>query len=76
MSDGQRALELAERARGESVVLRAAGRGPEDAARSEAMFVQQADRQLTECARRFEDYSERVFAHLHAFSSADGEGTL
>ncbi|MFJ8793503.1 Chromate resistance protein ChrB [Streptomyces sp. NPDC102462] len=137
-ADGvRRALELAERARGESVVLRAAGRGPEDAARFEAMFtaareedwaeftadcgkytaeldkeigkgkftlaeleeeeqslerlrrwhrdlkardvfgarsVQQADRQLTECARRFEDYSERVFAHLHAFSSADAEG--
>lgn len=128
-ADGvQRALGVAERAQGESVVLRAAGRGPQDAARFEAMFTaareedwaeftadcgkytaeldkeigkgkltlaeleeeeqslerlrrwhrdlkardvfgapgaQEADRQLAECARRFEDYSERVFARLH-----------
>jgi hypothetical protein len=132
----QRALELAERADGDTVVLRAAGRDAQDAARFEAMFTaareedwaeftadcgkytveldkeigiekftlaeleeeeqslerlrrwhrelkardvfgapggEQAARQLAECARRFEDYSERVFAHLHAFSSG-GEG--
>ncbi|MFF9127383.1 Chromate resistance protein ChrB [Streptomyces sp. NPDC014889] len=121
----QRALDLAERARGESVVLRAAGREPQDATRFEAMFsaareedwaeftadcgkytaelgkeigkgkftlaeleeeeqslerlrrwhrdlkardvfgaqgAEEAERRLAECARRFEDYSERVFA--------------
>jgi ChrB-like protein len=137
-ADGvRRALELAERAQGESVVLRAAGRGPGDAARFEAMFTAareedwaeftadcgkyiveldkeigkgkftlaeleeeehslerlrrwhrdlkardvfgasgagEAEGQLAECVRRFEDYSERVFAHLHAFSSGTGEG--
>ncbi|MER5689732.1 Chromate resistance protein ChrB [Streptomyces sp. NPDC002205] len=30
------------------------------------------DRQLAECARRFEDYSERVLAHLHAVGTDSG----
>lgn len=139
-ADGvRRALELAERAQGETVVLRAAGREPRDAARFEAMFTAAreedwaeftadcgkytaeldkeiaqrkftlaeleeeeqslerlrrwhrdlkardvfgapggaaADRRLAECARRFEGYSERVFAHLHAFSDgSEGEAS-
>ncbi|MFB6957448.1 Chromate resistance protein ChrB [Streptomyces sp. NPDC056309] len=137
-ADGvRRALELAERAGGESVVLSAAGREPRDAARFEAMFTAareedwgeftadcgkytaeldkeigkgkftlaeleeeeqslerlrrrhrdlrardvfgapggaEADRRLAECVRRFADYSERVFARLHAFSAGTGEG--
>jgi ChrB-like protein len=48
-ADGvQRALQLAERADGERVVLQAAGRGPEDSARFEAMFT----------AAREEDWAE------------------
>ncbi|MEC4017562.1 Chromate resistance protein ChrB [Streptomyces sp. H27-D2] len=41
----RRAIELAERARGEAVVLEAVGRGPDDAARFQAMFTaaRQAD---------------------------------
>jgi hypothetical protein len=130
-ADGiQRAIELAERAQGDAVVLRAAGRSPQDAARFQAMFTAareedwsefladcgkfeaeldkeirnhkftlaeleeeeqslerlrrwhrdlkardvfgasgagDADTRLAACARRFEDYSDRVFAHLHAF---------
>ncbi|MGW1085930.1 Chromate resistance protein ChrB [Streptomyces sp. NPDC002596] len=132
----QRAVQLTERAGGEAVVLRAAGREPADAVRFQAMFTaareedwaefladcgkyeteldkeirhakftlaeleeeeqslerlrhwhrdlkardvfgapgsDAGDRQLAECARRFEDYSERVFAHLHAFGTG-GEG--
>lgn len=128
----QRAVELAERAEGEAVVLRAAGREARDARRFEAMFTAAreeewgeftadcgkylaeldreistakftlaeleeeeqslerlrrwqrdlksrdvfgapgagpAEQRLEECVRRFEDYSERVFAHLHAFST-------
>ncbi|WP_327247814.1 Chromate resistance protein ChrB [Streptomyces sp. NBC_01320] len=136
-ADGvQRAVQLTERAGGEAVVLRAAGREPADAVRFQAMFTaareedwaefladcgkyeteldkeirhakftlaeleeeeqslerlrrwhrdlkardvfgaqgsDAGDRQLAECAGRFEDYSERVFAHLHAFGP-DGEG--
>ncbi|MEV4889290.1 Chromate resistance protein ChrB [Nonomuraea sp. NPDC055795] len=30
-----------------------------------------AEQRLAECARRFEDYSERVFAHLHAFDQGE-----
>ncbi|MBE1608079.1 Chromate resistance protein ChrB [Actinopolymorpha pittospori] len=135
-ADGvQRALELVERAQGESVVLRAAGRGPQDAARFEAMYTAareedwaeftadcgkytgeldkeigkakftlaeleeeeqslerlrrwhrdlkardvfgapssgEAERELAECVRRFEDYSDRVFAHMHAFARSEG----
>jgi hypothetical protein len=32
-----------------------------------------AAEQSAECARRFEDYSERVFAHLHAFGTEPGD---
>ncbi|MFF9591860.1 Chromate resistance protein ChrB [Streptomyces sp. NPDC014646] len=137
-ADGvQRAVELARRAQGETVVLRAAGRGPQDAQRFEAMFTtareedwaefvadcgkytaeldkeigkakftlaeleeeeqslerlrrwhrdlkardvfgapgaEKAERQLAECVSRFEDYGERVFVHLHAFSAGGQEG--
>ncbi|QLJ03063.1 hypothetical protein HZZ00_20130 [Streptomyces sp. NEAU-sy36] len=59
----RRALEPAERAGGESAVLRAAGRAPQGATRFEAMFTARP----AECARRFEDHGERVFAPLHAF---------
>ncbi|MER7786971.1 Chromate resistance protein ChrB [Streptomyces sp. NPDC097640] len=136
-ADGvRRAVELAQRAQGETVTLRAAGREPRDAQRFEAMFTAareedwaeftadcgkytaeldkeigkakftlaeleeeehslerlrrwhcdlkardvfgapgagEAERQLAECARRFEDYSERVFAHLYAFSTGGDE---
>ncbi|MET7519320.1 Chromate resistance protein ChrB [Streptomyces sp. NPDC005480] len=130
----QRALELAERADGEAIVLRASGREAGDAARFQALFTAAreedwaefladcgkyeaeidkeirtakftlaeleeeeqslerlrrwhrdlkardvfgapgaaaAEQRLAECARRFEDYTERVFTALHAF----GPGT-
>jgi flagellar biosynthesis regulator FlaF len=132
-ADGiQRAIELAERAQGEAVVLRAAGRSQTDAARFQAMFTAareedwaefladcgkyeaeldkeirtakftlaeleeeeqslerlrrwhrdlkardvfgapgagEAEQRLAACTQRFEDYSDRVFAHLHAFGT-------
>ncbi|MFC5719427.1 Chromate resistance protein ChrB [Streptomyces gamaensis] len=133
----QRALELADRAQGETIVLRAAGREPDDAARFQEMFTAareedwaefladcgkytaeldkeirnakftlaeleeeeqslerlrrwhrdlkardvfgasgapEAGEQLAECVRRFEDYSDKVFAHLHAFGSGTEGG--
>jgi hypothetical protein len=125
-----RAVELAEGAGGDAIVLRSEGRGPADAARLEAMFTaareqewaelradcgkyeaeldkeirtakftlaeleeeeqslgrlrrwhrdlkardvfgspgaEAAEEHLERCAGRFEEYSERVFAALHAF---------
>ena len=35
----------------------------------------EAERRLDECARRFEDYGQRVFAALHAFGGADEDHT-
>jgi hypothetical protein len=139
-ADGiQRAVELAERAQGDAVVLRAAGRSPQDAARFQAMFTAareedwsefladcgkyeaeldkeirtakftlaeleeeeqslerlrrwhrdlkardvfgapgagQAEARLAVCTRRFEDYSDRVFVHLHAFGGDSGGDPL
>jgi hypothetical protein len=133
----ERAVELTERAQGEAVVLRAAGRTPADAERFQAMFTAAreedwtefladcgkyeaeidkeirvekftlaeleeeeqslerlrrwhrdlktrdvfgapsaaaAEQRLAQCGRRFEQYSELVFAALHAFGSASDQG--